>query len=626
MAEIPITSNNPKEKIESNEENIETEQQDLLNNPSFKRKRDFFSFYSKYKGSTKSSSGNPGHLKKKNLGTDVIIEKPEYKRFSAVEIIPRGFGITKVKERIQFFEKGMLEKQYKINDLSDYNKKYYDNNEPRGFDMSSIKVENIKSSSFNFVAIKKKDDNKDNNISKIKDNNLSNNKDNNISNNINENKDNGVDNNINNNKDNNISNNINENKDNGIDNNINNNKDNNISNNINENKDNGIDNNINNNINENKDNGVDDNIINTEKKRKNESRKSCKNFVVDYSKIINSSKINKTQKELDIFLNAKKKEKSKCPKNNINTYKQDPKPKEKDKEELSKPLYSNKKNENSTNFSPTKISDKLNSKIKHYQQKKITRCYNDILSKIPDKDKINDKFPGSYKVIKVLSLEKKRKEVKNDKYILIKKNNKINIEKKQKFKSVKNILYDNNISDNMDLDRLDRAKFKLYHTNNDKIIKNQIFEIIDKLVFDSNNIKENNKNKKSDRTIEIMPQLLLIKQKLKLLLMNKQNGNILDCNNNLDENDIKIALSSKYFLKCIGLETNIFFDNNKKDQINNQKYINDINQNIQLKGIDDKKKYLKYYFENINKANLFLEILIDNINKQHSNDHILLNK
>ena len=562
MAEIPITSNNPKEKIESNEENIETEQQDLLNNPSFKRKRDFFSFYSKYKGSTKSSSGNPGHLKKKNLGTDVIIEKPEYKRFSAVEIIPRGFGITKVKERIQFFEKGMLEKQYKINDLSDYNKKYYDNNEPRGFDMSSIKVENIKSSSFNFVAIKKKDDNKDNNISKIKDNNLSNNKDNNISNNINENKD----------------------------------------------------------------NGVDDNIIYTEKKRKNESRKSCKNFVVDYSKIINSSKINKTQKELDIFLNAKKKEKSKCPKNNINTYKQDPKPKEKDKEELSKPLYSNKKNENSTNFSPTKISDKLNSKIKHNQQKKITRCYNDILSKIPDKDKINDKFPGSYKVIKVLSLEKRRKEVKNDKYILIKKNNKINIEKKQKFKSVKNILYDNNISDNMDLDRLDRAKFKLCHANNDKIIKNQIFEIIDKLVFDSNNIKENNKNKKSDRTIEIMPQLLLIKQKLKLLLMNKQNGNILDCNNNLDENDIKIALSSKYFLKCIGLETNIFFDNNKKDQINNQKYINDINQNIQLKGIDDKKKYLKYYFENINKANLFLEILIDNINKQHSNDHILLNK
>ena len=570
MAEILITSNNPKEKIESNEENIETEQQDLLNNPSFKRKRDFFSFYSKYKGSTKSSSGNPGHLKKKNLGTDVIIEKPEYKRFSAVEIIPRGFGITKVKERIQFFEKGMLEKQYKINDLSDYNKKYYDNNEPRGFDMSSIKVENIKSSSFNFVAIKEKDDNKDNNISKIKDNN--------------------VDNNINNN--------------------LSNNKDNNISNNINENKD----------------NGVDDNIINTEKKRKNESRKSCKNFVVDYSKIINSSKINKTQKELDIFLNAKKKEKSKCPKNNINTYKQDPKPKEKDKEELSKPLYSNKKNENSTNFSPTKISDKLNSKIKHNQQKKITRCYNDILSKIPDKDKINDKFPGSYKVIKVLSLEKKRKEVKNGKYILIKKNNKINIEKKQKFKSVKNILYDNNISDNMDLDRLDRAKFKLCHANNDKIIKNQIFEIIDKLVFDSNNIKENNKNKKSDRTIEIMPQLLLIKQKLKLLLMNKQNGNILDCNNNLDENDIKIALSSKYFLKCIGLETNIFFDTNKKDQINNQKYINDINQNIQLKGIDDKKKYLKYYFENINKANLFLEILIDNINKQHSNDHILLNK
>jgi len=579
MAEIPITSNNPKEKIESNEENIETEQQDLLNNPSFKRKRDFFSFYSKYKGSTKSSSGNPGHLKKKNLGTDVIIEKPEYKRFSAVEIIPRGFGITKVKERIQFFEKGMLEKQYKINDLSDYNKKYYDNNEPRGFDMSSIKVENIKSSSFNFVAIKKKDDNKDNNISKIKDNN------------------------------------------------INNNKDNNISNNINENKDNGIDNNINNNINENKDNGVDDNIINTEKKRKNESRKSCKNFVVDYSKIINSSKINKTQKELDIFLNAKKKEKSKYPKNNINTYKQDPKPKEKDKEELSKPLYSNKKNENSTNFSPTKISDKLNSKIKHNQQKKITRCYNDILSKIPDKDKINDKFPGSYKVIKVLSLEKKRKEVKNDKYILIKKNNKINIEKKQKFKSVKNILYDNNISDNIGLDRLDNAKFKLNHTNNDKIIKNQIFEIIDKLVFDSNNFKENNKNKKSDRTIEIMPQLLLIKQKVNSLLSNNgKNSDNINIDFNLNEIDIKNHISSMYFLDCLGIDRSILFKENEKEIIQNKNFINDIDENIILIAKNNKKRYIKYYFRNLNKANLFLDILIDNINKIQLKENISINK
>ena len=130
---------------------------------------------------------------------------------------------------------------------------------------------------------------------------------------------------------------------------------------------------------------------------------------------------------MDIFLNAKKKEKSKCSKTNINTYKQESNPKEKEKEELSMPLCSNKKNENSTNLSPTKISEKSNSKIKHNQQKKITRCYNDILSKIPDKEKNNDKFPGSYKVIKVLSLEKRRKEVKNGKYISIKKNNKTNI-------------------------------------------------------------------------------------------------------------------------------------------------------------------------------------------------------
>ena len=529
------------ESEENSEEKVEKVQEKYLNNPqTFQRKRDFFSFYSKNRNSASLPAGSKGllNIKGKNLNTEVITEKPEFKRFSIVELIPRGFGISSVKDKIEFFEKSMLKEQYQLNHLSDYQKKFYENNEPRTFDVSSFKPESIKAVSFNIIG----------------------------NNNNNKNKESNKNNNINNNK---------------------------------------------------------DLIINkekeTEEKKDKENKKSFLNLVVDYSKIINSSKINKKPKELNDFLTLKK-DKNKIYNNKTN------KDKKEQNEELSLSFSSFKEGEVSTNFSHALNQDKKVN-IKHYRQKSEICCYKDLLSKIAETDKRNTLNPNLNHVVQAFQLDETKKEIKNDKYILVKNNkNKISVEKKQKFgnNNIKKVLYDS-ISDNMTLDRLSKAKFKLNQENNNNVIKNQIYEILDKLVID-NNMNKKNKNPKEKqkliRAVEILQKLLLIKEKINTLLMYNENLNEND-NINLDENIVKKSVSSIYFLESIGLDPKILFTD--KEKIENIKFIIDVNENIQLNGIYNKKKYLKNYFQNINKANIFLEILIDNINRIQLNEKILVN-
>ena len=537
--------NEEKEKSQESEENseerIEKEHEKYLKNPqTFQRKRDFFSFYSKNRNSVSSTAENKGllNIKARNFNNEVILEKPEFKRFSIVELIPRGFGISSVKDKIEFFEKSMLKEQYKLNDLTDYQRKFYDNNEPRAFDLSSFKPERIKVVSFNIIGNKDKNKEKDNNQ------------------------------------------------------NIN----------LTINKDQSID----------KENAI-------KEKKEKENKKGFLNLVVDYSKIINSSKINKQPKELNDFLTLKK-DKNKIYNNKTYKIKKD------QNEELSLSFSSFKEGEPSTNFSHALNQDKKVN-IKHYRQKSEICCYKDLLSKITETDKRSTFYPNLNRVVKAFQLDETKKEIKNDKYILVKKNNnQISVEKKQKFKdnNIKKVLYDS-ISDNMTLDRLDKAKYKLNQENNNNIIKNQIYEILNKLVIDNNtnqkkkNIKE---KQKLNRAIEILPQLLLIKEKINTLLMNNENLNDND-NINLDENIVKKSVSSIYFLESIGLDPKILFKD--KEKIENIKFIIDVSENIQLNGVYNKKKYLKKYFQNINKANIFLEILIDNINKILLNEKIPVN-
>lgn len=186
----------------------------------------------------------------------------------------------------------------------------------------------------------------------------------------------------------------------------------------------------------------------------------------------------------------------------------------------------------------------------------------------------------------------------------------------------------------MTLKKLDNAKFRLNQANNNKIIKRQILDMLDKLIIDRkiknktnlNSEKINNlyDKQKLIRAFQIKPQLSLIHQKINILLQNSDNSSEISNKDHLNEKVIRQSVSSIYFLDCIGLEPIILF--HKQNKIENKKLINDIEENIELSGKINKKKYIKYYFQNLNKANLFFEILINTINHLQDTINIPINK
>ena len=116
---IQINKNNNKELYEYLDEN---EKQKFLNNPqTFQRKRDFFSFYSKYGNSGPIPTNGGNYFNNNKFRQEVIpeekTEKMKYKKFPMNKLEPRGFGIYKVKEKIEFFERSILENEFKNNNL-----------------------------------------------------------------------------------------------------------------------------------------------------------------------------------------------------------------------------------------------------------------------------------------------------------------------------------------------------------------------------------------------------------------------------------------------------------------------------------------------------------------------------
>ena len=80
-----------------------------------------------------------------------------------------------------------------------------------------------------------------------------------------------------------------------------------------------------------------------------------------------------------------------------------------------------------------------------------------------------------------------------------------------------------------------------------------------------------------------------------------------------NEKEISQSASSIVFVESIGLESLILF--NGKNKIGTKKIINDIGEDIELTGINKKKKFIKDYFQNLYKASYFLDILINIINQ-----------
>ena len=518
-----------KDSIDSNEldKKLEEERQKYLNNPeSFRKKRDFFSFYSKRKSEIIPQK-TAFNRRIKRLASQVLEQKPDYKRFSKFELKPRGFGVNKMKERIEFFEKKNLEDKYKTLNLTSYQKTYYDNNELRKFENNSFKIESIHSIGLpnNKVYERKKSYN-------ISEQHFS----------------------------------------------------------------------------------YDSENKNKKDEKKQSDNKLNLNLIVDYSKILNSAKITKKEKELDLFI----------PKNIDNEKKSIKNNEEIEDSNDSDDSLSSSKEEVSTN-----LSHGLDKSILNHSRQKSELCYyKDILNKI------SPPMNNSNLIINKddSNIYRTKGSNKNNKYILVKKNdNTISLEKQTKFKNgIKKVLAEN-ISDNLTLKKLDNAKYKLNQANNNKNNKRQIFEMLDLLAIDKINKSSNNQQKinnlydrkKLIRAFEIMPQLSIINQKIKTYLQNINSFSD-KTKEKFNEKEIKMSVSSIYLLECFGLEPIILF--NGKNKIGKKKFINDLDENIQLTGINNKKKYIKNYFQNLYKGNFFLEILISNINKLQETVNISTNK
>ena len=527
-----------KDSVDSDE--LDKNVEKMLNNPeSFSKKRDFFSFYSKNRKSAVIQQKPSFNVRRvTRLNSQVVPTKPEFKKFSNFELKPRGFGVNKIKEKIEFFEKKALENKYKTLNLTSYQKTYYDNNELRQFNTKLFKIESI-----NNIKVTSNKDKQNKKSYKVSEQHFS------------------------------------------------------------------YDSN--------------DHIPKIDKIKYKSDNKLNLNLVVDYSKIINSSKIIQKEKKLDLFMDE----------NNNNN---------KQKEEMKKVKEINESSESSDSISSSKeVSTNFSHGMGidqpipiHNRQKSEICYYKDLLDKMSESEPIKkNNLMVNFKDDSNSYLLRGSKN--NNKYIVVKKSdNKISLEKDNKLKNGIKKIYSENISDNMTLKKLDNAKFRLNQANNNKIIKRQILDMLDKLIIDRkiknktnlNSEKINNlyDKQKLIRAFQIKPQLSLIHQKINILLQNSDNSSEISNKDHLNEKVIRQSVSSIYFLDCIGLEPIILF--HKQNKIENKKLINDIEENIELSGKINKKKYIKYYFQNLNKANLFFEILINTINHLQDTINIPINK
>ena len=419
-------SDKSEDSVDSAEdEKLEKERQNLLNNPeSFKRKRDFFSFYSKNRQSAIISQKNELNRRVVRLNSQIFEPKTDIKKFSKFELKPRGFGVSKIKEKIAIFEKKDLEGKYKMLNLTTYQKTFYDNNELKKFDIKKFKMEKMEN-------IMVKADNKDKGNKQVY------------------------------------------------------------------------------NLSEQHFSFETKNIDTKNKEKKESNNKLNLNLIVDYSKILNSSKIKKKQKDLDLFLTENIDQKAT---KNIK--------KEENSDESSDSL--------SIQEASTNLSHGMDHPIsRHIKQKSEICYYKDILGKIlPTESDKKFNLQNTYKE-NYLTGYQNRISNKNNKYILVKKNdNKIKLEKKNKYNNgIKKVLSEN-ISDSATLRKLDNAKYKLNQANNNKNIKKQIFDMLEKLIIENNNKNSNFFEKinniydrqKLIRAFEILPQLSIINQNLKLLI------------------------------------------------------------------------------------------------------------
>ena len=186
----------------------------------------------------------------------------------------------------------------------------------------------------------------------------------------------------------------------------------------------------------------------------------------------------------------------------------------------------------------------------------------------------------------------------NDRYVIVNNNNKISIEKVSK--NNKALLY-NSISDSDTLNKLTMAKKNYLKQNQVVTYKKMIKDLLDELIKPIPP-KQNSPNKKGTRIYDIMPTLLILKQKIEFLCSNELKPNKIE---NTKKN---YKLKSYLFLvREFGLNAQTIFN----EKINENNFENDFDDN---KNKVKKKKFIYKYFEDYPKSKTFLHFLVNRIN------------
>lgn len=203
--------------------------------------------------------------------------------------------------------------------------------------------------------------------------------------------------------------------------------------------------------------------------------------------------------------------------------------------------------------------------------------------------------------VKSKILQKKNNRKSNDRYIIVNNKNKISIEKVSK--SDKPLLY-NSISDSDTLNKLTTAKKNYLKQNQVVTYKKMIKDLLDELMKPKAT-KKKPPIKKGTRIYDIMPTLLILKQKIDFLCSND-----LKTANKLENTNKNYRLKSYLFLvREFGLNEKTIFN----EKINENTFENDLEVN-ENNIIVDKKKIIYKYFEDYSKSKTFLHFLVNRIN------------
>ena len=196
---------------------------------------------------------------------------------------------------------------------------------------------------------------------------------------------------------------------------------------------------------------------------------------------------------------------------------------------------------------------------------------------------------------KILSSQKSNS---NEQYAIVKngkKGKKYSVEKISIKDTKKKLIY-NTISDSATIDQLNKAKTNFNRVHQITTYKKLIQNLLDQLM------KSPSAKKKGRREYEIMPSLLILKEKIDFLSQDKPIK--------YDEDELQKTKMYLFIIDSFYLDPNLIYEEN---ELNEKDFVDDTDFVTKPTSLTEKKKIIYRFFENYSKAKIFLNQLCKRI-------------